>query len=70
MLPLVVRAGGGSARDTLSILDQLLAGSDEAGIRYARAVALLGFTDASLLDDIVDAFAAGDGAAVSARSTG
>jgi DNA polymerase III subunit gamma/tau len=64
VLPLVVRAGGGSARDTLSILDQLLAGSDEAGIRYDRAVALLGYTDASLLDEIVGAFAAGDGAAV------
>ena len=64
VLPLVVRAGGGSARDTLSILDQLLAGSDEAGIKYDRAVALLGFTDASLLDEIVDAFAARDGAAV------
>jgi DNA polymerase III subunit gamma/tau len=64
VLPLVVRAGGGSARDTLSILDQLLAGSDEAGIRYDRAVALLGFTDASLIDEIVDAFAAADGAAV------
>jgi DNA polymerase-3 subunit gamma/tau len=64
VLPLVVRAGGGSARDTLSILDQLLAGSDEEGIRYDRAVALLGFTDASLLDEIVDAFAARDGAAV------
>ena len=59
-----MRAGGGSARDTLSILDQLLAGSDEAGIRYDRAVALLGYTDASLLDEIVGAFAAGDGAAV------
>ncbi|MGH3278129.1 MAG: DNA polymerase III subunit gamma and tau [Trebonia sp.] len=64
VLPLVVRAGGGSARDTLSILDQLLAGSDESGIRYDRAVALLGYTDASLLDEIVDAFAACDGAAV------
>ncbi len=64
VLPLVVRAGAGSARDTLSILDQLLAGSDEAGIRYDRAVALLGYTDASLLDEIVGAFAAGDGAAV------
>ena len=64
VLPLVVRAGGGSARDTLSILDQLLAGSDEGGIRYDRAVSLLGYTDASLLDEIVGAFAAGDGAAV------
>src|SRR5215471_5533835 len=64
VLPLVVRAGGGSARDTLSILDQLLAGSDESGIAYDRAVALLGYTDASLIDEIVDAFAAADGAAV------
>jgi DNA polymerase III subunit gamma/tau len=64
VLPLVVRAGGGSARDSLSILDQLLAGSDEGGIRYDRAVSLLGYTDASLLDEIVDAFAAGDGGAV------
>ena len=59
-----MRAGAGSARDTLSILDQLLAGSDDSGIRYDRAVALLGYTDATLLDEIVDAFAAGDGAAV------
>ena len=64
VLPLVVRAGAGSARDTLSILDQLLAGSDDSGIRYDRAVSLLGYTDATLLDEIVDAFAAGDGAAV------
>jgi DNA polymerase III subunit gamma/tau len=64
VLPLVVRAGGGSARDTLSILDQLLAGSDADGIRYDRAVSLLGYTDATLLDEIVDAFAAADGAAV------
>ena len=64
VLPLVVRAGAGSARDTLSILDQLLAGSDDSGIRYDRAVALLGYTDATLLDEIVDAFAAGDGGAV------
>jgi DNA polymerase-3 subunit gamma/tau len=63
-LPLVVRAGAGSARDSLSILDQLLAGSDEAGITYARAVSLLGYTDSSLLDEVVDAFASGDGAAV------
>jgi DNA polymerase III subunit gamma/tau len=64
VLPLVVRAGAGSARDSLSILDQLMAGSDESGLRYDRAVALLGFTDAGLLDEIADAFAAGDGAAV------
>ena len=64
VMPLVVRAGAGSARDSLSILDQLLAGSDESGIRYDRAVALLGYTDASMLDEIVDAFAGRDGAAV------
>jgi DNA polymerase-3 subunit gamma/tau len=64
VLPLVVRAGAGSVRDSLSVLDQLLAGSDESGLRYDRAVALLGYTDASLLDEAVDAFAAADGAAV------
>jgi DNA polymerase-3 subunit gamma/tau len=64
VLPLVVRAGGGSVRDSESILDQLLAGSDETGLTYERAVALLGFTDASLLDEIADGFAAGDGATV------
>ncbi|GAA2119815.1 DNA polymerase III subunit gamma and tau [Actinomadura alba] len=63
-LPLVVRAGAGSARDSLSILDQLLAGSDEAGITYARAVSLLGYTDSTLLDEVVNAFAARDGSAV------
>jgi DNA polymerase-3 subunit gamma/tau len=64
VLPLVVRAGAGSVRDSLSVLDQLLAGSDESGLSYDRAVALLGYTDASLLDEIVDAFATADGAAV------
>src|SRR5215813_4591925 len=64
VLPLVVRAGAASARDSLSILDQLLAGSDESGLSYERAVALLCFTDAGLLDEIADAFAAADGAAV------
>ncbi|GAA3081114.1 DNA polymerase III subunit gamma and tau [Streptosporangium carneum] len=63
-LPLVVRAGAGSARDSLSILDQLFAGSDEAGITYARAVSLLGYTDGDLLDDMIAAFAARDGAKV------
>ncbi|MFJ2028049.1 DNA polymerase III subunit gamma and tau [Streptosporangium sp. NPDC087985] len=63
-LPLVVRAGAGSARDSLSILDQLFAGSDEAGITYARAVSLLGYTDGDLLDDVIAAFAARDGARV------
>ncbi|MFC4564441.1 DNA polymerase III subunit gamma and tau [Nocardiopsis mangrovi] len=62
-LPLVVRAGAGSARDSLSILDQLLAGSDENGITREGAVALLGYTDSSLLGEMVDALGAGDGAA-------
>jgi len=64
VLPLVVRAGAGSARDSLSVLDQLLAGSGEDGLRYDQTVALLGYTDDSLLDEVADAFAAGDGAAV------
>ena len=64
VLPLVVRAGGGSARDSLSILDQLLAGAGPEGVTYASAVALLGVTDAALLDDMIDALAAGDAAAV------
>ena len=59
-----MRAGAGSARDSLSILDQLLAGADEAGITYARAVSLLGYTDGDLLDEIVAAFARRDGAEV------
>ena len=63
-LPLVVRAGAGSARDSLSILDQLLAGADEQGITYAKAVSLLGYTDGDLLDEVVAAFAARDGAQV------
>ncbi|MCO1661063.1 DNA polymerase III subunit gamma and tau, partial [Pseudonocardia humida] len=62
--PLVIRAGGGSARDSLSILDQLLAGAGEGGVTYERAVSLLGVTDVSLIDDVVDALAAGDRAAV------
>ena len=64
VLPLIVRAGGGSARDAQSILDQLAAGSGESGITYDRALALLGYTDAALLEEVVEAFAAGDGAAV------
>ena len=64
MYPLVLRAGGGSARDTLSVLDQLLAGAGPEGVTYERAVALLGVTDVALIDDVVDALAAGDGAAV------
>ena len=64
VLPVVIRAGAGSVRDALSVLDQLLAGSDEAGLRYDRAIALLGYTDDRLLDEVIDAFATDDGAAV------
>ncbi|HVV77431.1 MAG TPA: DNA polymerase III subunit gamma and tau [Mycobacteriales bacterium] len=64
VLPLVVRAGAGSARDAQSILDQLAAGSGGERITYERALSLLGYTDAALLDDAVDAFASSDGAAV------
>ena len=68
VLPLVIRAGGGSPRDTLSVLDQLLAGSehgpDGSRITYQRALGLLGATDVALIDDAVDALAAGDAAAL------
>ena len=60
VLPLVVRAGAGSVRDSLSVLDQLLGGAAEGGVSYAQATALLGYTPDSLLDEIMDAFAAGD----------
>jgi len=63
VFPLVVRAGGGSARDSLSVLDQLIAGAGPEGVRYSRAVALLGVTDVALIDEMCDALAAGDGAA-------
>ncbi|SDT75179.1 DNA polymerase III subunit gamma and tau [Actinoplanes derwentensis] len=63
VLPLVVRAGGGSARDSLSILDQLIAGSGPAGVTYSGAVALLGVTDSALIDEMCEAIAAGQGAA-------
>ncbi|MFL6127103.1 DNA polymerase III subunit gamma and tau [Actinophytocola sp.] len=62
--PLVIRAGGGSARDTQSVLDQLLAGAGPEGVTYERAVALLGVTDGALIDDMVGGLAAGDAAAV------
>lgn len=66
--PLVIRAGGGSPRDTLSVLDQLLAGSEQGAdgnhITYQRALALLGATDMALIDDAVEALAAGDAAAL------
>ncbi|WP_112586812.1 DNA polymerase III subunit gamma and tau, partial [Micromonospora noduli] len=63
VFPLVVRAGGGSMRDSLSVLDQLIAGAGAEGVSYARAVALLGVTDSALIDEMCDALAAGDGAA-------
>ncbi|MEU6166328.1 DNA polymerase III subunit gamma and tau [Streptomyces tanashiensis] len=63
VLPLVVRAGAGSVRDSMSVMDQLLAGAADDGVTYAMATSLLGYTDGSLLDSVVDAFAAGDGAA-------
>ena len=63
-LPLVVRAGGGSARDTLSVLDQLIGGAGPAGVTHELASGLLGYTPDTLLDEVVDAFAAADGAAV------
>ncbi len=62
VLPLVVRAGGGSPRDTLSLLDQLIAGSEGDAIEYERAVALLGYTHAALLDEVIDAISARDAA--------
>jgi DNA polymerase III subunit gamma/tau len=64
VLPLVVRAGAGSVRDSLSVLDQLLGGADELGVSYRQAAALLGYTPDSLLDEFVDAFAAGDAGGV------
>ncbi|MBY6314133.1 DNA polymerase III subunit gamma and tau, partial [Rhodococcoides kroppenstedtii] len=62
--PLVIRAGGGSPRDTLSVLDQLLAGAGDEGVQYSRALMLLGVTDVALIDEAVDALAAQDGAAL------
>jgi DNA polymerase III subunit gamma/tau len=63
-LPLIVRAGGGSARDSLSVLDQLIGGSGPDGVTYELATALLGYTPETLIDSVVDALAAGDGAGV------
>jgi len=62
VLPLVVRAGAGSVRDAMSVLDQLIAGSGPQGVTYALATSLLGYTDATLLDDMTEALAASDGA--------
>lgn len=61
VLPLVVRAGAGSVRDSMSVMDQLLAGAREEGVTYAMATSLLGYTDGSLLDSVVEAFASGEG---------
>jgi len=63
-MPLIVRAGAGSARDTMSVMDQLLGGAGPEGVTYALAAGLLGYTPDSLLDEAVDAFAAHDGASV------
>ncbi|VXC06783.1 DNA polymerase III subunit gamma and tau [Citricoccus sp. K5] len=60
VLSLVVRSGGGSVRDTLSVLDQLMAGAAQGAIGYDLAVNLLGYTPDALLDDVVDAVAAAD----------
>src|SRR5258708_37633712 len=61
---MVTRAGGGSPRDTLSVLDQLLAGAEGNRVEYQRALSLLGATDVALIDVAVDALAAGDAAAL------
>ena len=62
VIPLVVRASGGSVRDALSVLGQLLAGAGKAGVTYEIAIQLLGYTDGALLDEAIDAMAARDGA--------
>lgn len=62
--PLVVRSGGGSVRDSLSLLDQLIGGASEDGVTYSQASALLGFTPDVLLDEVIDGFAAHDAKAV------
>ncbi len=64
VIPLVVRASGGSVRDALSVLGQLLAGAGSDGVSYEIAIQLLGFTDCALLDDAIDAIAAHDGASL------
>jgi DNA polymerase III subunit gamma/tau len=64
VLSFVVRAGGGSVRDSLSVLDQLMSGSGDVGLTYQGAAALLGFTEGELLDATIDGFAAGDAGAV------
>lgn len=64
VLPMVVRAGAGSVRDSLSVLDQLIAGASDGSLEYEGAAALLGYTSATLLDDAVGALAGHDGAAL------
>ncbi|HUQ60092.1 DNA polymerase III subunit gamma and tau [Lentzea sp.] len=64
VFPLVIRAGGGSARDTQSVMDQLLSGAGPDGVKYERALTLLGVTDSALINDVVDGLSTGDGAAV------
>ena len=64
VFPLVTRAGGGSVRDTLSVMDQLIGGAVDGEVDYQRAVALLGYTDTTMLDQCVDAIAGADGAGV------
>ena len=64
VISLVVRASGGSVRDSLSILGQLLAGAGSDGVTYEIAVALLGYTDSALIDEAIDAIAAQDSASL------
>lgn len=64
VVPLVTRAGGGSVRDSLSVMDQLIAGASGGVVDYDLAVGLLGFTHATLLDDVVEALAVRDGASM------
>ena len=63
-LALIARAGAGSVRDSLSVLGQIIAGTSDAGITYSETVAQLGFTDEVILSQVIDAIAAGDGAAL------
>jgi DNA polymerase-3 subunit gamma/tau len=64
VLSFVVRAGAGSVRDSLSVLDQLMSGAGDEGLTYQGAAALLGFTEGEMLDATIDGLAAGDGGAV------
>lgn len=64
VLRLAMRAGGGSVRDTLSVLDQLMVGAVDGSIAYDSAVALLGFTPDALIGEAVDAVADKNGEAL------